>query len=41
MDNGYSETFATYEFADKGTYVCMQCAYELDSTYNEWLKLIE
>ena len=24
MDNGYSETFATYEFADKGTYVCMQ-----------------
>lgn len=23
MDNGYSETFATYEFADKGTYVCM------------------
>ena len=22
MDNGYSETFATYEFVDKGTYVC-------------------
>lgn len=28
MDNGYSETFATYEFADKGTYVCMQCGGE-------------
>ena len=28
MDNGYSETFATYEFADKGTYVWMQCGGE-------------
>ena len=25
MDSGYSETFATYETVDKGTYVCMQC----------------
>lgn len=28
MDSGYSETFATYESVDKGTYVCMQCGGE-------------
>lgn len=28
MDSGYSETFATYETVDKGTYVCMQCGGE-------------